>query len=279
MEGLYPVSAPEKPLGRKAYGSIGHIHGSRLGPGDHHVHEGQSAYCTTKAPKDKKVWVQTKLDGSCVSAALLDTGELVALGRAGYLARTSNYAMHHMWADWVDRYAEDFRHVLQPGERIVGEWLAQAHGTRYELNGRDPFVAFDIFHAEKRLPFKTFRDRTFDRFVLPDTMIGPSDPVEAMNRLYAYGADQPEGVVYRVESAKGVDFLAKWVRPDKVDGGLLDQNIWNWLPAGVAQPAERSACNREAAGSIPAPGSLRAVSSSPDSPTADLAADASPSSG
>ena len=38
-----------KPLGRKAYGSIGHLAGSRMGPTDSQVHEGQSAICTTKA--------------------------------------------------------------------------------------------------------------------------------------------------------------------------------------------------------------------------------------
>jgi hypothetical protein len=219
-----------KPLGRKAYGSIGHIHGSRLGPGDHHVHEGQSAYCTTNAPKDKTVWVQTKLDGSCVSAALLPSGELVALGRAGYLATTSNYEMHHMWADWVTAHEEAFRAVLQPGERIVGEWLAQAHGTCYTLNGRDPFVAFDIMHADKRLILNDFKERAAFHFSTADTIRGPSDPVVAMRTLDPYGADEPEGVVYRVEGRDGVDFLAKWVRPDKIDGRYLDQSIWNWRP-------------------------------------------------
>lgn len=247
---------PTKPLGRKAYGSIGHIHGSRLGPGDHHVHEGQSAYCTTKAPKDKTVWVQTKLDGSCVSAALLESGELVALGRAGYEARTSTHEMHHLWADYVDEHRDDFLAVLLPGERIVGEWLAQAHGTRYDLTRRDPFVAFDVMTGGKRLGFAAFHDRVVPRFSIPATTQGSCDPTAAMERLDSYGADEPEGVVYRVESAKGVDFLAKWVRADKIDGKYLNGDpVWNWRPAEVAQVAEHPTCNREAAGSIPALGS------------------------
>ena len=35
----------EKPLGRKAYGSIPHLSGSRLGPGDYHCHKGQEDIC------------------------------------------------------------------------------------------------------------------------------------------------------------------------------------------------------------------------------------------
>ena len=41
-----------KPLGMKAYGSIGHLPESRRGPGDHQIHEGQARICTEKA-RDK----------------------------------------------------------------------------------------------------------------------------------------------------------------------------------------------------------------------------------
>lgn len=256
-------NATTKPLGRKAYGSIGHIAGSRLGPGDHSVHENQSAFCTTAAPKGTYVWTQTKLDGSCVSAALLESGELVALGRAGYLARTSTYEMHHWWADWVDANEARFRAVLKPGERMVGEWLAQAHGTRYDLTDREPFVAFDIMQADKRLCVLDFEDRlcgneddgwTPQPFETPDRMTAPNPimPELALTQLDAYGADEPEGVVYRVETYrknKGgwcVDFLAKWVRPDKIDGKYLidHEPIWNWRPRSqVAADTESETAN------------------------------------
>jgi hypothetical protein len=55
-----------------------------------------------------------------------------------------------------------------------------------------------------------------------------------------HGAIDPvEGAVWRVERRTGdtrrVDFLAKYVRPDKVDGSLLPENtsqpaVWNWRP-------------------------------------------------
>ena len=79
-----------KPLGGKAYGSIGHLPSSRLGPGDHSVHEGQARICTTKVrDKRDRVIVQEKLDGSCCAVAKVE-GRVVALGRAGYLATTSS---------------------------------------------------------------------------------------------------------------------------------------------------------------------------------------------
>lgn len=79
----------DKPLGHKAYGSIGHLPGSRLGPGDHHVPVGQGHICTAKR-RDKHdwVWVQEKLDGCCMSVAKID-GRIVALGRAGYTAASA----------------------------------------------------------------------------------------------------------------------------------------------------------------------------------------------
>ena len=52
----------------------------------------------------------------------------------------------------------------------------------------------------------------------------------------AHGALDPiEGIVYRVERLGKVDFLAKWVRPDKADGCYLpsesgQSEIWNWRP-------------------------------------------------
>lgn len=49
-----------KPLGQKAYGSIPHLPGSRLGPGDHHCHEGQAKIATEKA-RDKHEQLNFKL--------------------------------------------------------------------------------------------------------------------------------------------------------------------------------------------------------------------------
>jgi hypothetical protein len=47
-----------KPLGQKAYGSIPHLPGSRLGPGEHCVHEGQARiYCLKPRDRHDRVFV------------------------------------------------------------------------------------------------------------------------------------------------------------------------------------------------------------------------------
>jgi len=224
------MTGPAKPLGRKAYGSIGHIDDSRLGPGDHHVSHGQSVIVTKKL-KDPtwSVVAQTKLDGSCVSVAKLPDGEIVALGRAGYPAYSSNYEMHQMFAAWVEHNHARFDYVLQNGERIVGEWLAQAHGTIYDLTEREPFVAFDIMTEADRITYPEFFKRVSMIFPIPDSIEGPIDPKLAVAALDHYGADEPEGVVYRAEKDGKVQFLAKWVRHDKIDGKYLNGDpVWNF---------------------------------------------------
>src|SRR5438552_14984978 len=118
----------EKPLGGRAYGHIPHLPGSRMGPGDHHCHQGQAQICTTRA-RDRYdlIIVQEKLDGSCVSVARIE-GTIVPLTRAGYRAETSLYKQHHLFAHWVYENADRFLSILAEGERLCGEWLAQAHG-------------------------------------------------------------------------------------------------------------------------------------------------------
>lgn len=236
----------EKPLGIRAYGHIPHLPGSRMGVGDHHCAPGQYRICCEQV-RDKHDWitVQEKVDGSCVSVARLD-GKAVALGRAGYLAQSSPYEQHQLFAAWVRENYDRFLGVLCEGERIVGEWLAQAHGTRYQLS-HEPFVAFDIFEAAgkkpgRRLTVAQFNGRVLNTFVKPRTLFsGPSsvsiEQVKSELVTSGHGAVDPvEGAVWRVERKNDVDFLAKWVRPDKQDGCYLPEEsgkdaIWNWRPA------------------------------------------------
>jgi hypothetical protein len=226
-----------KPLGHKAYGSIPHLPGSRLGVGDHHCHAGQAAICTTKVrDRHDEVFVQEKLDGSCVAVARVGS-TFVALGRAGWPAESSKYLQHQLFADWVRKHEARFD-ILMDGERVVGEWLAQAHGTRYELP-HEPFVAFDLMIGQIRAPQERFQRLLGNRFVTPRLICrGPIslEQVRAELERSGHGAQDPvEGAVWRVERRGNVDFLAKWVRPEKVDGCYLPEisgreALWNWRP-------------------------------------------------
>ena len=230
-------STTAKPLGTKAYGSIPHLPGSRLGPGDHHCHAGQAELCQFRTRhKDDVVWVEEKLDGSCCSVARLQDGSLVALGRAGWPAQSSPYEQHQLFAAWVRDNEWRFE-FLSPGERVVGEWLAMAHGTRYCLVGRQPFVAFDLMRGKERATRAEFGRRLIPACVAtaPVLAFGPCSVEKAMERLGPrgyYGAvDEAEGAVWRVESGGRVDFLAKYVRPGKVDGRYFEgEPVWNWRP-------------------------------------------------
>ncbi|MFM9962088.1 MAG: RNA ligase family protein [Planctomycetaceae bacterium] len=233
------MTFPIKPLNQKAYGSIGHLPNSRLGPGDHRVPDGQAKICCVKTrDKHDRIIVQEKLDGSCVAVALLD-GVLVPLGRAGHPAISSRYEQHRLFDQWVRTQEDRFRAVLREGERIVGEWLALAHGTKYDLSKHEPFGAFDIMTGTTRLVFDEFTARVQGHFATPHLLHdGGAISVEAAMALHGskcWPSEELEGVVYRVERKGEVELLAKYVRPDKIDGKYLSDisgqpDVWNWRP-------------------------------------------------
>ena len=226
-----------KPLGHKAYGSIPHLSKSRLGSGDHHCEPGQEIIATVK-PRDRfdLVIVQEKLDGSNCAVAKID-GQIIALGRSGYLAETSPFEQHHYFAKWVKLHEKRFERLLHEKERLVGEWLAQAHSTRYQLP-HEPFVVFDLMQGPKRLNYHDFLLRVLPLdFVVP-RLIHMGQPVGinwVMKHLTVSGhgaIDEVEGAVWRVERKDKVDFLVKYVKPYKQDGIYLPEisgkeAVWN----------------------------------------------------
>ena len=232
------MSLARKPLGHKAYGTIPHLSGSRLGPSDKKAEPGQELIATKQARDWRDlVVVQEKLDGSNCAIAKLN-GQVLALTRAGYQAHTSPYELHHRFADYVQQHDARFNAALAEGERWVGEWLALAHGTRYRLP-HEPFVAFDIMRGgHQRAPYLEVLERCI-RFELPyPRLIHLGQPVSiknVMKRLEPSGhgaLDPVEGAVWRVERDGRVDFLVKYVRPDKVDGKYLPEvsgqaAVWN----------------------------------------------------
>jgi len=226
---------PTKPRGHKSYGSIPHLPYSRLGPGEHHIEQGQ-ADIATKQVRDRNdlVIVQEKLDGSNVGVAKLN-GKLVPLSRSGYDASTSPYKQHHAFCIYVGKNHIRFNQMLQEGERIYGEWMLVPHGTRYKLH-HEPFVPFDIMEGQTRANYLEFERRcaTHD-FTTPRLLhMGGAMPVKNIQKMIktsGHGAiDEVEGAVWRVERFGEVDFLTKFVRQSKEDGIYLDQDLHNVLP-------------------------------------------------
>ncbi len=231
-----------KPLGHKNYGSIPHLPGSRLGPADHKCHGGQfQIACCKKRDKYDRVIVQEKLDGSNVGVALQDN-KIIPVTRAGYMANSSPYLLHHFFHIWALKNQARFRAVLSEGQRVCGEWLQVAHGTKYELP-HEPFVAFDIMEKKhSRMPFDSFvKNVSRGEFIMPKVIsdghpISVSSAMEILGERGFHGAlENIEGAIWRVErnnlidKLKGnhggrqykVDFLVKYVRKGKVDGKYM----------------------------------------------------------
>lgn len=222
-----------KPLGGKAYGSIPHLLGSKLGHGDHHISEGQHRICTEKTrDKHDLIIVQEKYDGSNCCIAKVD-GKILALTRRGYLAETSPFEQHHKFAAWVEDRKKRFSVLMSDGDRIVGEWMYQAHGVKYRLYAHS-FVAFDYFEGKKRLSFEDFECSIatyglctprvlhygFEPISIEAVMKKLNDP----DNHPVSAIENPEGVIYRVERKEKVDFLAKYVRSDFEPGKYLPEN-------------------------------------------------------
>lgn len=236
-----------KPLGRKAYGSIPHLPGSRRGPGDHGTTEGMARILCEKQRDDRdRIIVTEKLDGANVAVAKVD-GVLVALGRSGHLASSSRWEHIRLFDQWVNapEQYERFDPLLTEGDWVSGEWLALAHGTRYNLVRRDPFAVFDLFRGGERIPyFELVKRCTWAGLLIAPTLsIKGAVPIETALAILGkhgyYGAiDLPEGAVWRVERDGRFEFIAKYVRPDKVDGCLIPEfsgkpAVWNWHPGEV----------------------------------------------
>lgn len=229
-----------KPLGQRAYGSIPHLPGSRRGMGDHGLEDSQARILTEKArDKHDLIVVQEKLDGSNVAVAKIDH-KIVPLIRAGYKASESNWEQHHFFHAWAMQNEKRFDALLLNGQRAVGEWLMEAHGTRYDLQ-HEPFVVFDIMtgieRTESALVAMTAKQHGFTtpRLIHEGGPISISDVLAVLEPSGHGALDPVEGAVWRVERKGVVDFLGKYVRPEKIDGKYLSEitggeKILNWKP-------------------------------------------------
>lgn len=233
-----------KPLNGKAYGSIPHLPGSKFGNRDDKgVDEKAARFFLEKAGKKDRIIVLEKVDGTCVSVANIN-GEIVPLIRAGFPAISSSFFQHRLFAMWVFKNLGVFQ-SLNPGERICGEWLAQAHGTLYDLQGRSPFVAFDLFRENERQPYPElmkFCDQKiqFAPILIERERFGITieEAMESLGELGHYGAKETaEGCVWRWERdgwredpVRNPIMMAKFVRQEKEPGKYLGKFIGDkWI--------------------------------------------------
>lgn len=223
---------PTKILGCKAYHRIPHLIGSHATEGDFFVNKGMNRICTqkTRDPKDKII-CQEKLDGTSVAIARIN-GILVPVTRKGWQANTSKYKQHHLFSDWFYKHQDHFE-FLNEGQRVCGEWLAQAHGTLYTLQ-HEPFVPFDIIGLNGAKSYNEFNSDLPDFFPRPHLLHdGSSISIEEIDRILGYhghhGATElAEGAVYRVEREGKLDFMAKYVRAEKKIGYYLNKKDITW---------------------------------------------------
>jgi ATP-dependent RNA circularization protein (DNA/RNA ligase family) len=235
---------PPKPLNGKAYGSIPHLPGSKYGNRDDKGVTPDAAVhflSKQKDPRDRVI-VTEKLDGTCVAVAKLDGGEVVPLIRAGYPAVSSDWLQHRIFYAWAMERYKWFDKLLMPGERVCGEWLAQAHGTRYDLKHLSPFAAFDIIRNGERICYDDMLARCWEVGLHTVPLIHAGGPISVeavMDKLGIHGLyraiDDAEGAVWRIERDGRFLNIAKYVRPSAQVGRYLEgPEVWNWRPEVVA---------------------------------------------
>ena len=230
------------PLSR-CYGRIPHLPGSQMTSDDRKAEDWQVHICCEKLRDTKDhVVVQEKLDGSCM-AVMKKNGEIIPMARSGNRAAVSRYKQHRFFHKWVYENLERFDGLLNENEICMGEWLMQAHGTRYDLP-HEPFVLFDLKSNGKFLTSAALRKRaTLFHFVTPQiihegTPIAVSRVVKLLKSSGHGALDPVEGAVWRIERNGQIDFRAKYVRPEKQIGSFLPQrpgqiSVWNWQPSKV----------------------------------------------
>jgi RNA ligase len=225
----------------RIYPRIPHLPGSKMTATDQKAEVWQiRACCKRLRSAEDRVVVQEKLDGSCMAVAKAH-GEIIPLARSGNRAATSRYLQHRVVHKWAYQNLERFDSLLNENEICFGEWLMQAHGTRYNLS-HEPFVLFDLKSNDSFLTCDALQERAAAFLFVTPRIIHEGSPlaVEDAVRLLKYSGhgaiDTVEGAIWRVERDGHVDVLAKYVFPEKKIGCFLSElpgqkPVWNWEPA------------------------------------------------
>lgn len=222
----------DRPLQMRAYPRIPHLPGSGA-QSDDLLSDDRAAQRFFRPHLDRRVYIQEKLDGTCVAVAR-QGHRLLALGKEGDRLEHSRSPGRRVFAAWVAGQEARFLDLLADGERVVGEWLLVAHATRYCLK-HEAFVPFDLISGNQRQPWHRTQSRLEAAGFQPPALIYAGPPIaleEALPKLGQgqHGAlEQPEGLIWRLEEAGQPKALAKYVHPDKKPGIYLSDH--SGLPA------------------------------------------------
>lgn len=222
----------------KPYGKIYHLRGSHLTEGDMLCTPWIEKLATKQLPDDRwLITITEKLDGRNVG--VMREGEhLKGLDRAG-TELTCNDALedHRRFIGWLETEYDRFR-FLGDGELLCGEWLGQAHGTRYDLKQDGPFFPFDLFIGDRRLTCRELETRIDKALPLPAVLHrdGPCSVPQALDRLRDVGrtfGDHQEGCVWRIEPPYDGPLLCKYVLHSHDKDRFLPHRtgqkpVWNW---------------------------------------------------
>lgn len=218
----------------KSYGSIPHLSTSKMGkPADKKIDSGREAYLTIGSRKGDTIIVTEKVDGSNVGVIKKD-GVIYAITRSGYTCESSEYVQHHAFDKYVKNNIARFS-WLPEGWRVCGEWCIMAHGTLMDITGEHPFLAFDIMDANgARLTYSKFclicaasGIRTTPLLYIGNSALPVLTAINIMGSGHYGKPEKPEGCVWRCERDGYVDYLAKWVQPDKIDGKYMADEIYH----------------------------------------------------
>lgn len=212
-----------KPIKRKNYGSIPYLNQTAtIEKGGSYMPAGQEKILTEKTrDRHDLIVVTEKYDGSNIGIARKGD-QIFALTRSGYEAHTSPYGQHHIFSQWVKDRKADFLELLADGERLVGEWLYQVHGTFYKIaDSENPVVFFGLIDNVNRKRTRAaliqrleWTDYRPARLLHDGPAITPGQLVQRLNEGCNYFTGQPpEGMVYQCERKGFIDFMGKWVRP------------------------------------------------------------------
>lgn len=223
MEDILGKLNPNKKIVARNYGTISHLKGSKMiNSRDKLIGINQEIMLTEKIrDRGDLIIITEKIDG-CNVGVFRCNNKLYPLVRKGYDVRTNPVSWIKSFANYVEDRAEQFFDLLQDQKRVCGEWMIHQHTLKYKLKG-DPFIAFDIIRGIIENDILTcVKDliKSIEHTGL--VHIGSPMPPDIAMILLGKGFhgvedDQPEGIVYRYESAKyGFEFSAKFVDNHKL---------------------------------------------------------------